>query len=240
MKKTSLFIVVAGVALSSAAQAQTTTYDFSQLDGDYTSPTTTLGIATFSSPYDSYNQIPPSADESLPTGELQFGSGGGLYSNITSNEVLSSEGYVGSAVSSGFTPVTGGESTYTNSVTSPYYAPAVLNISFSQAQSAISFDFATSDFFNGDGGDYLTLTTNTGATGTFTAALNGNDFYDEGSVDFSSTPFTSVTIRAYDSVGDQDLVLGDLVTAVPEPSSWALGLLAIGTALYLRRRALRA
>ena len=93
-------------ALISPALAQTNTYDFSTVDGDYTGASTTIGIATFTSPYDSYDQIPPNADDTYLTGELEFGSGGGLYSNITSNEVLTSAGYVGAGVDSGFSAVT--------------------------------------------------------------------------------------------------------------------------------------
>ena len=53
---------------------------------------------------------------------------------------------------------------------------------------------------------------------------------------------TSVTFSAngFGVAGVSSAPIDNLVLTTPEPSSWALGLLAIGTFFYLRRRALRA
>jgi MYXO-CTERM domain-containing protein len=250
----SLVAAISTLALASTASAQINTYDLSTIAGDYTGQNPTVGIATFSSLYDSYNQQPNVAGVTGPTGEFVVGPQTGLYDfSNNSNDYLSSGGYVSAAVSSGFTVVTGNNAVYTAdpSVSGPYYAPAVLDINFSKAQSALSFNWGTLDsnaFGPADGGDYVKVTTNTGASQIFNfsgfSSLYGAGIGSaEGSVDFTSaSPFTSVSIQAYDSVGDQDLTIGDFtsINAAPEPSSWTLGVIALGGLLVVRRRALRA
>jgi hypothetical protein len=118
---------------------------------------------------------------------------------------------------------------------------ATLDISFAQAQNAISFNFANGDIFAGNGGDTLTLTTNTGNIETVSAAIpsGSGDAYPQGYFSLTgATPFTSVTITTQDNLGQETLTIGNLTSnVVPLPgAAWLLGsgLLALWT--RLRRR----
>jgi hypothetical protein len=115
-------------------------------------------------------------------GAFTFGPNGGLYSTLGST-VLSSAGAV-----------------------------ATLDISFSQAQTGITFDAANGDFFAGNGSDALTLTTNTGFTQTIALAIpsGSGDFYPQGYFNLAgAAPFTSVAISAADGLGPESLGLAD-------------------------------
>lgn len=114
-----------------------------------------------------------------------------------------------------------------------------LDISFTQQQTGISFNFANGDIFQLDGGDSLTLTTNTGYSDTITTMSppatgcgTGSSSCDfpEGALNLTGlTPFSSVTISAADADGPQSLAIGNLTTT-PVPLPGALLLLASGLA----------
>jgi len=135
-------------------------------------------------------------------GAFTFGPNGGLYSTLGST-VLSSAG-----------------------------VPATLDISFSQAQTGITFDAANGDGFAANGSDTLTLTTNTGFNQTINLAIpNGSgDLYPQGSFSLAgAAPFTSVAITTVDASGPESLAIADLTTTtVPLPA--ALLLLTSGLA----------
>jgi hypothetical protein len=133
----------------------------------------------------------------IDPGAFTVGPNGGLYSTLGSY-VLSSAGYA-----------------------------EELDISFSIPQTAVSFDFGTGDFFDLNGGDLLTVTTNTGDLLTTRASLQDGDFFTSGSFSYSSsTAFSSITINASDSSGPESLAIADLTStnaaAAPEPAAWAL------------------
>jgi hypothetical protein len=115
-----------------------------------------------------------------------------------------------------------------------------LGISFAQQQTGISFNFANGDILQLDGGDSLTLTTNTGYSTTVTAmsipatgcgavgTLSCD--YPEGVLTLAGlTPFSSVSISAADALGGQSFAIGNLETT-PVPLPGALLLLASGLA----------
>jgi hypothetical protein len=115
--------------------------------------------------------------------------------------------------------------------------PYTLDISFVQAQTGISFNFATGDGFAANGGDGLILTTNTGLTEMATPSLQGSPdlgIYPQGLFSLAgASPFTSVTIEAYDAAGEESLAIGNLTStpAVPLPGAlvlFASGLAALG------------
>ncbi len=171
-----------------AAQASATTYDFSTVLGQVTSPTTTLNGATFSSPSDS-----------ATGGTFTFGPNAGLYTNM-GPYVLSSTGNAVLGVST------------------------ELDVSFSQAQTGLSFSYAIGDFLQSNGGDTLTVKTNTGFTETLTNAAipaGTSDLYPQGLFNLAAAaPFTSVQIFSSDSAGVEDLAIADMTsTPVPLPAS---------------------
>jgi hypothetical protein len=150
---------------------------------------------------------------SSPTdpGAFTFGPNGGLFSTLGPN-VLSSAG-----------------------------VPATLNIGFSTAQTGISFDFATGDFFASNGSDSLTLTTNTGFRETVSAAIpsSSGDLYPQGLFNLAgAAAFTSVSISAADAAGAESLVIADMAsTPVPLPAAaWLLVSGLGGAAGFARRR----
>jgi hypothetical protein len=135
-------------------------------------------------------------------GAFTFGPNGGLYSTLGAT-VLSSAGVA-----------------------------ATLDISFSQAQTGISFDAANGDGFAMNGNDTLTFTTNTGFTETINLAIpsGSGDFYPQGFFSLAAgAPFTSVAISTSDSLGPESLAVADM-TSTPVPLPAALLLFTSGLA----------
>jgi hypothetical protein len=146
-------------------------------------------------------------------GAFTFGPNGGLYSTLGST-VLSSAG-----------------------------VPATLDISFSQAQTGITFDAANGDFFADNGSDTLTLTTNTGYTDTISMAIpsGSGDYYPQAYFSLAgAAPFTAVAISTADSAGAESLAIADLTTTpVPLPAALLLftsGLTGLGFGALRRAR----
>jgi hypothetical protein len=152
-----------------------------------------------------------SSSDPTPTGlggAFTFGPNGGSYSQL-GNTVLSSNGFSGET----------------------------LSVSFSQAQTGVSFDFASGDAFNATGGaDILTLTTNTGGVYTATATL-GSDFYPEGVFSISGIgPFTSFTITQSAAGSPDTTTIADFKSIAPVPLPATVWLLLGGLGLIARRR----
>jgi hypothetical protein len=121
-----------------------------------------------------------------------------------------------------------------------------LTISFAQAQSGISFNYAVEDGFALNGNDTLTLTTNTGFSESVNPTLssNPNALYPEGLFTLAGgQPFTSITLTATDGGGAETLAIGNLAsTPVPLPGAlWLLGsgLLGLGGVGVARRGAVK-
>ncbi|MDR3465457.1 MAG: PEPxxWA-CTERM sorting domain-containing protein [Xanthobacteraceae bacterium] len=198
-----------GVAVS-PAMAETWTYDLSPYSGQ------TFGSAgiQIANPVDA---VTLTQANSAPY-SFAIGPNGGLFSNI--------DGGAGTVV--------------TSAGSAAGVAPASLTLTFATPVQGISFNFANSDFFGSDGKDTLTATINGTTVATATAAFPSNgDLYAEGSF-FYTNPngFTSITLTSTDGVGPQDLVIGDLTAAVPEPSTWAmlvLGFAGVGFMAYRRK-----
>jgi len=115
-----------------------------------------------------------------------------------------------------------------------------LNISFSQDLSAITLDFATSDFITASP---FTITAFEGSTQVGTATLNGqflNGFtFPEGEITFAGGPFNTVVL----SSTAMDFAVDNInVVTAPEPGTLALlgaGLLLTGLPSMRRRKAAR-
>jgi len=105
-----------------------------------------------------------------------------------------------------------------------------LTITFAKPVTAVSLTFGLEDLFGLFGSDFLSETTNTGLSRTFSAPLNASSFEPEGySTLTSSTPFTSLTITSSNPFAISSV-------SVPEPAALPLfgfGLLAL---IGLRRR----
>jgi opacity protein-like surface antigen len=152
-----------------------------------------------------------SSSDPTPTGyggAFTFGPNGGLYSQL-GNTVLSSNGFSGDT----------------------------LTVSFSQAQTGVSFDFASGDFLNSSGGaDIVTVTTNTGGVYTANATL-GSDYNPEGVFSISGIgPFTSFTITQSAAGTPDTTTIADLSSTAPVPLPAAAWLLVSGLGLVARRR----
>jgi hypothetical protein len=157
-------------------------------------------------------------DATTPGGAFTFTSNPGFYSNITGN-VLTSSGYA-----------------------------ATLDISFAQAQTGLSFQFAGGNAFDGDGAsDLLTVTANTGQTWTVQPGLDYAGFlYPVGLFAVAgASAFTSVAItETYVSnegaggLTTDSLTIGDMTsTPVPVPASvWFLASGLAGLGWGLRRK----
>jgi hypothetical protein len=91
----------------------------------------------------------------------------------------------------------------------------ILTLTFSQAITGLSFNFAVADLLALNGDD--TLTVSDGSTATqFNAALQNGDLYPTGSAAFTDLAgFTTVSITA-----PEEFIIG--LTDVPEPASVAL------------------
>jgi len=151
-------------------------------------------------------------DATTPGGAFTFAANPGLYSTISATTVLTTTGYA-----------------------------ATLDISFAQAQSGVSFQFAGGDIFAEGGNDLLTVTANTGQTWTVTPTEPY--LYPEGLFNVASVPaFTSLAISETYGTGAgltlDSLTIADLSsTPVPLPPSVFLlagGLAGLGW--KLRRR----
>jgi hypothetical protein len=139
-------------------------------------------------------------------GAFAFAANPGLYNTITAATVLTTAGYA-----------------------------ATLDISFAQAQTGVSFEFAGGDGFGENGNDLLTVTANTGQTWTVSPTVSY--LYPEGLFNVASAPaFTSLAIsETYGSgasLTQDSLTLADLSsTPVPLPPSALLlagGLVGLG------------
>lgn len=107
-----------------------------------------------------------------------------------------------------------------------------LDIIFAAPVEAVTLNFALADFFGSGGNDVLTFTTNTGASGSDTAALVGG-FYPEGVLTYTGPAFSTIDI-----ISATYQLAVDNIVATPEPAS--LGVLAMGLAglaAFRRRRA---
>lgn len=146
----------------------------------------------------------------------------------------------------GFTvgPNTGLYSTLGASVLSSAGVAATLNISFATAQSGISFDAATGDFFASNGGDTVTVNAYNGTTLVASQSITpvipsgSGDFYPQGFFSLASgAAFTSVSIGAADAAGAESLVIAELATTpVPLPAAFWMFLSGLGGALGFARR----
>jgi hypothetical protein len=116
--------------------------------------------------------------------------------------------------------------------------PAELDISFSTAQTDLTFNFALGDFFGSGGGDVLSVMPSSGGSFLAPTAIPGTDLFPQGTFSMSGLPaFTSVAINVS---GPYSLAVADVssISAVPEPAS--LPMLAAGLAVVffvIRRRA---
>jgi hypothetical protein len=143
---------------------------------------------------------------SSTAGGFEFGPNGGLYSTLGSS-VLSSAGAVDT-----------------------------LKITFSTPVTSYSLHFALGDFLGLNGDDTLTVATSTGvaktlaSTITYSSSIPGSDYYPQGVINVSGGEAISITFTSAEPI-----VIGNLVTGVPEPVSIAvLGAGLVG--LYGARR----
>jgi hypothetical protein len=147
-----------------------------------------------------------------PGAVFTFGPNGGLYSNLGAYVLTQTQGIGGT-----------------------------LQVSFAQAQTGVSFDFANADLLQLVGSDSLTVTTNTGFTETVTNfAIPGSDLYPQGIFNLTGgAPFTSLTISSADAGGAESFTIADLASVpVPLPPALSLlagGLLGLGGLLRARR-----
>jgi len=97
-----------------------------------------------------------------------------------------------------------------------------LTITFSQAITSFSFDFALDD--PGSTTTTLAFTTDAGGSGAQSGSLDPNFRYPEGLLSFSGSPFTSITFSsaAFDFQMDNLQVTTAAAAAVPEPASLLL------------------
>jgi hypothetical protein len=155
-------------------------------------------------------------DATTPGGAFEFAPNPGLYSTISATTVLTSYGYA-----------------------------ATLDISFAQAESGVSFEFAGGDT-SGDN-DLLTVTANTGQSWTVSPTVSF--LYPEGLFSIASVPaFTSLAFsETYGSgagLTQDSLTIADMSSApVPVPLPPSALLLAGGLAglgWKLRRTTARA
>ena len=213
MNRKNLIAIAAAGALAvgaSTALADTVSYDFTPVIGQYTGQATSLVVngATFSSPSDA-------ASNALGLGQpgTYYASANNLYSSALGTSILSTAGY-GSLV-----------------------PDSTLTINFNgSSQNGIAFAFALG---TSSGGEQLVVTTNGGTTSTLTNFTTDAAGYPEGFFSLAAVPnFTSVTITATDGAGAQDLAIGKLTTsAVPLPGTLPLLLSGIaGAGLLARRR----
>lgn len=146
----------------------------------------------------------------------------------------------------GFTvgPNTGLYSTLGSTVLSSAGVAATLNIAFATAQTGISFDAATGDFFAGNGNDTVTLSAYNGTTLVASQSITpvipsgSGDFYPQGFFSLASgAAFTSVTISATDAAGPESLIIAELAsTPVPLPAAFWMFLSGLAGAMGFARR----
>lgn len=110
-----------------------------------------------------------------------------------------------------------------------------LRIAFSSPLTTISLVFALDDPANAAS---LSLVTNTGGTATARGALAAGFRYPEGTMSFTGSAFTSITL----SSGAPDFQVDDLAAtlapaAVPEPATLAVLSAGLGALCLKRRRA---
>jgi hypothetical protein len=152
--------------------------------------------------------LTPFTDEGIafssPTdpGAFYVGNTGGLFSSLSGNAL------------------------YASSITG-----SSLTITLPAPDNNISLTFAIGDLLGLGGSDTLSYATNTGATGSITAAVPAGYLFPEGTLAYTGPNFTSITLT---SPTYQFAV--DNIVATPEPAS--LGLLGLGVAGFagLRRR----
>ncbi len=108
--------------------------------------------------------------------------------------------------------------------------------------------FTTTATYTGTGWNVANVNWTPTANGDYWLALqtsSGNSFDATGEASNSTGTLPAIAFAASSNSNDYYTVsttspIGLEITATPEPSSWALGFLALGLAFYLRRHALRA
>jgi hypothetical protein len=156
------------------------------------------------------------SDATTAGGAFTFEANPGLYSTIGASTVLSSNGY-----------------------------SATLDISFAQAQTGVSFQFAGGDGFGASGSDLLTVTATTTANTQVTWTVNPtvSYIYPEGLFSVAGAQaFTSLAITESDAAGEDSLTIANM-TSTPVPLPPSLLLLAsglVGLCWTMRRRLLPA